>query len=132
MEQDQNLRKLEFSEEDQAIPGEQAAESPSTNAEEGTEVRSSMREENGKFASGGQGGPGRPRKSTSETPLEIAAKVCTVEVWEAILEGAVKGAREGDAKAREWLTRLWIGKHRTVASLLHNKEQAEFTRGHSR
>lgn len=33
----------------------------------------------------------------------------TLEMWGEIVDGAISAAKEGDAKAREWITRLVLG-----------------------
>jgi hypothetical protein len=67
------------------------------------------RSENGRFAPGNAGGPGRPRKLVERAYLEFAANACTPEDWVAIVDRAVEDAKAGDARARSWLTKILVG-----------------------
>lgn len=68
-----------------------------------------MRQRNGRFAAGNPGGPGRPSRAREELYAKSIATVCDETAWKAICQRAVKDAQNGDARAREWLTRYLIG-----------------------
>lgn len=77
------------------------------------------REPNGKFAEGNKGGPGRPKRVTERAYLDIIISECPPDTWREIVQAAVRDARTGDAKAREWLASFLIGKPDGVAPTLH-------------
>jgi hypothetical protein len=63
----------------------------------------------GQFAPSNPGGPGRPRRATERDYLAALSEACPPGVWREIIERAVIDAKDGDAKAREWLARYLIG-----------------------
>lgn len=67
------------------------------------------RDERGRFADGNPGGPGRPRRATEVVYMRAFSDVLTPEAWRDICETAVNAARDGDAKAREWVARYALG-----------------------
>ena len=67
------------------------------------------RQENGRFAAGWKGGPGRPPRAVEADYLAVIGNVCSVDDWSAIVERAVADAKIGNAKAREWLSKHLIG-----------------------
>lgn len=64
---------------------------------------------NGKFAKGNAGGPGRPRRQIEQDYLAAFSEAITLDDWKEIIEKAVGQAKEGDARARQWLTHYVIG-----------------------
>jgi hypothetical protein len=66
-------------------------------------VVSADRDDNGRFAPGNAGGPGRPRRAIERDYLATLSEAVPLEAWREIVETAVDQARGGDAKAREWL-----------------------------
>jgi hypothetical protein len=68
------------------------------------------RDQNGRFAPGNRGGPGRPRKAREEKYLDILVAACTPDEWEQVCRVAIARARAGDSRAREWLANYIIGK----------------------
>lgn len=67
------------------------------------------RDMNGKFAKGNPGGPGRPHRQIEQDYLAAFSEVITREEWKEIIEKAVGQAKEGDPRARQWLTHYVIG-----------------------
>lgn len=68
------------------------------------------RANNGKFAKGNSGGPGRPRRAVEADYLRALTDVCPPGVWHEIVAKAVDDARSGDARAREWLAGYLVGR----------------------
>lgn len=64
-----------------------------------------MRNANGRFAPGNPGGPGRPRRETEAAYLQALRDSVDLDDWRAIVSRAVADAKQGDAKARDWLSR---------------------------
>lgn len=52
---------------------------------------------NGRFASGNASGSGRPRRQVESDYLRTLSDVCTRELWQGIVERAVKNATDGKA-----------------------------------
>jgi hypothetical protein len=71
---------------------------------------STGRDDNGRFAKGNPGGPGRPRRAVETDYLAALSEVVPFERWREIVETAVDQAVSGDAKAREWLSNYLAGK----------------------
>jgi hypothetical protein len=63
----------------------------------------------GQFAEGNPGGPGRPRRAIERDYLAALSDACGPETWREIVERAVADAKNGDAKAREWLAHYLLG-----------------------
>lgn len=61
------------------------------------------RDENGRFAKGNKGGPGRPNKARETRYYEIAMLAVTFEQWKKIIQRAGSDAESGDAAARRFL-----------------------------
>lgn len=56
--------------------------------------------------------------------LKTFADRITPEVWGEVVDAALTAAKEGDAKAREWITRLVLGSDPMQLSGLARREQA--------
>jgi hypothetical protein len=69
----------------------------------------SGRSNNGRFASGNPGGPGRPRREFEREYLTAISDAVPLADWRAVIARAVSDAKGGDAKARDWLARYLIG-----------------------
>jgi hypothetical protein len=67
------------------------------------------RDTNGRFAEGNPGGPGRPRRAVEADYLAALGDAVPIDRWRKIVERAVTDAEQGDAKAREWLSRYVTG-----------------------
>jgi hypothetical protein len=80
----------------------------------------SLRTENDRFAPGNPGGPGRPKRDVEHRYLEAISEVASLESWRKIVARAVEDAKQGDARAREWLSRYLIG-DRTTVDLMHHE-----------
>jgi len=76
------------------------------------------RDQSGRFAEGNAGGPGRPKRQTERDYLRVVMGKCTLEEWAEAVTKAVKDAKAGDAKAREWLSGYLLGKPNTAAPSL--------------
>jgi hypothetical protein len=59
-----------------------------------------FRHDNGRFALGNRGGPGRPRRSVEAGYLAALREGLPLETWGAIVTKAVDQALDGDARAR--------------------------------
>jgi hypothetical protein len=66
------------------------------------------RQAGGKFAPGNAGGPGRPRRAVEVEYLAALNEVVSLEDWREIVRDAVRQAKFGDSKAREWLAKYLI------------------------
>jgi hypothetical protein len=69
-----------------------------------------QRDENGKFAAGNGGGPGRPPRSREQAYLVATASVCTVQDWREIIKKATTQAKRGNHQARAFLASILLGK----------------------
>ena len=67
------------------------------------------RQENGRFAAGWKGGPGRPPRAVEADYLAAIGEVVSIDDWREIASRAVADAKSGDARAREWLGRYLVG-----------------------
>jgi hypothetical protein len=67
------------------------------------------RDQQGRFALGNPGGPGRPRRAVERDYLAALSTAVPLEEWREIVKAAVAAAKQGDAKARDWLCRYLIG-----------------------
>src|SRR3954452_16912219 len=63
----------------------------------------------GHFAPGNPGGPGRPRRAVERDYLAALSEAVTLAEWQEIVRSAVLAAKQGDGKARDWLTRYLLG-----------------------
>ncbi len=74
-----------------------------------------VRDNHGRFTLGDGGGPGRPRRQTEANYLLALMEACPLDTWREVVQAAVVAAKDGDAKAREWLAKYLIGepKHQT-------------------
>ena len=68
------------------------------------------RDENGRFAKGNGGGPGRPKKAREEKYLDILLSIITPDEWAKVCSVALSRAKAGDSRAREWLANYIVGK----------------------
>lgn len=69
----------------------------------------SGRNNNGQFAPGNPGGPGRPRRNIEQEYLAVLSDTVSLNDWKEVVLRALADARAGDAKARDWLTQYLIG-----------------------
>jgi len=63
-----------------------------------------------KFEKGNPGGPGRPPRESEAAYLKTMLDGCTQADWDAITKRAVKDAKIGSWRAREWLSNYLLGK----------------------
>jgi hypothetical protein len=66
-------------------------------------------DERGRFTVGNPGGPGRPPRAVEREYLRALNEAVSLDDWKEVVQAAVADAKEGDAKAREWLARYLIG-----------------------
>ncbi len=71
--------------------------------------RQDGRQGNGRFAKGNPGGPGRPRRSVEIEYLARLSEIVTLDDFAKIAERAKTDAIDGDARAREWLSKYFLG-----------------------
>ena len=74
------------------------------------EVSDANRDGKGRFTKGNSGGPGRPKRTKEEKYLTSMVRCVKLKDWRDIVERAVADAKDGDAKAREWLSNYLLGK----------------------
>lgn len=67
------------------------------------------RDEQGRFIAGNGYGRGRPRRAVELDYLRALSDALSLDTWREIVAGAIEAAKEGDAKAREWLSRYALG-----------------------
>lgn len=79
------------------------------------------------FKPGWKGGPGRPKRKREAEYLRLLTCQVTPETWVRIIDKAIGQAEEGDAKAREWLSRYLLPdpSERTDSPLGNLRELAE-------
>jgi hypothetical protein len=58
---------------------------------------------------GAVGGPGRGRRRVEREYLAALGEAVSLDDWRAVVQAAVTAAKEGDCKARDWLTRHLLG-----------------------
>src|SRR5262249_55014346 len=63
------------------------------------------RDSTGRFAAGNAGGPGRPRRAVEREFLSALSDAISLEDWQDIVKTAVAAAKQGDSRARDWVTR---------------------------
>ena len=85
---------------------------------EPTNATTTERDDRGRFAQGGPGGPGRPPRATEVVYMRALSDVLTLDAWRDICETAINSARDGDAKAREWVARYALGDTPTTLQAL--------------
>ena len=67
------------------------------------------RSQRGQFANGNAGAPGHPPIERERKYLETMSSVCSQDDWKEICQRAVKDAKNGDYRARDWLTKYLVG-----------------------
>ncbi len=87
------------------------------------------REENGRFAQGNAGGPGRPRRAIERDYLAVLGDAVSIDDWREVVERAVVDAKAGDAKARDWLTKHLLGEKPPTLLGLAAKEERSYSAG---
>lgn len=70
-------------------------------------------DENGKFAKGNPGGPGRPFRRQQRFLVTLNDSVSDSQ-WKTIIATAVTQAMEGDRYARDWLSKWLLGQPETI------------------
>jgi len=67
------------------------------------------RDNNGRFANGNPGGPGRPRRAVEQDYLAVLGDAVSLDDWRDVVARTVSDAKKGDARARDWLANYLIG-----------------------
>ncbi len=75
------------------------------------------RDQTGRFVKGNPGGPGRPTRSIERDYLAALGDAVSLCDWQTICRNAVTAALNGDAKARDWITKHVIGKNFSLQKL---------------
>ena len=88
-----------------------------------TTMQANGRDKLGRFAHGNPGGPGRPPLNREREYLETLTAACTVDDWREICQRAVKDAKKGDHRARDWLTKYLVGEPRPVPDMPPDADQ---------
>ena len=70
------------------------------------------RDDQGRFAAGNPGGPGRPKLSYEQQCSKSLQDVVSQEDWQAIIIRAVQDAKKGDHRSRQWLANYLLGRPR--------------------
>ena len=81
-----------------------------------------QRLEDGKFAKGNKGGPGRPKKEREQRFYEIAISTVTFKDWGLIIKKAVEQAKRGDSTARKFLADYLMGTPQQKLDITTNDE----------
>ncbi len=68
------------------------------------------RDRHGRFAAGNPGGPGRPRRLVEADYLAKISESVSLTDWQQIVQKANEDAKNGDWRAREWLTQYLVGR----------------------
>jgi hypothetical protein len=98
-----------------------------TNGSNGNGAGRHGRDGMGRFTDGNQFGRGRPGVKIERQYLEALTSVVSLEDWRDIVRRAVRDARAGKAKAREWLARYCLGKNPPSLKDVAVKEAAGLT-----
>jgi hypothetical protein len=80
---------------------------------------------NGRFAAGNPGGPGRPRRAAEQDYLIAVSEAISPERFRKIAERAADAAEKGDAKARQWVTDVLLGRRATTSMALTATEEVQ-------
>ena len=79
------------------------------------------------FKPGNKASPGRPKREKEAEYLRLLTTQVTPQAWVRIIDKAMAQAEEGDAKAREWLSRYLLAdpSEKQDSSLANLREIAE-------
>lgn len=86
----------------------------------------------GQFKEGNQAavGHGRPRKPAPEYLAAVADEL-SLEDWRAIIKQAIDAAKDGDHRAREWVTRMFLDAAEMEADIRSHDLMATMREGFS-
>ncbi len=76
-----------------------------------------FRNSDGRFAPGNPGGPGRPPRSVESDYLRVLAEEVPPEAWREVVRRAVKAAKRGEPKSRNWLSEYLLKRSPTLEEL---------------
>ena len=83
------------------------------------------RDDMGRFSTGNNYGQGRPPRAVERDYLAVLSERLSLDDWRDIVSRAVKDARSGDAKARDWLSRYALGSEPMSLTALAIREQMQ-------
>ena len=83
------------------------------------------RDDKGQFSTGNNYGQGRPPRAVERDYLAALSERLTLDDWRSIVDRAVKDARSGDARARDWLSRYALGAEPLSLTALAIREQMQ-------
>src|SRR5262245_28501281 len=89
------------------------------------------RDAKGRFRKGHPGNrnaTGRPPRAVEHDYLSATIGAVSVSEWVAVVVKALDQAKDGDAKARDWLSRVLIGAEPIAAQQLMKELEAELER----
>ena len=83
------------------------------------------RDSKGRFVKGASGNPqGRLPKQVEQSYLQVCESTCTFDVWREIVTKAVEQAKQGDARARQWLSDYLMGKPISMIMAMQDNRDA--------
>jgi hypothetical protein len=83
------------------------------------------RDDKGQFSTGNNYGQGRPPRAVERDYLAALSERLSLDDWRSIVDRAVKDARSGDARARDWLSRYALGSEPLSLTALAIREQMQ-------
>ena len=83
------------------------------------------RDDIGRFSTGNNYGQGRPPRAVERDYLAVLSERLSLDDWRDIVGRAVKDARSGDARARDWLSRYVLGSEPLSLTALALREQMQ-------
>lgn len=83
------------------------------------------RDDKGQFSTGNNYGQGRPPRAVERDYLAVLSERLSLDDWREVVSRAVKDARSGDARARDWLSRYALGAEPMSLTALAIREQMQ-------
>jgi hypothetical protein len=83
------------------------------------------RDDKGQFSTGNNYGQGRPPRAVERDYLAALSERLSLDDWRSIVDRAVKDARSGDARARDWRERYALGSEPMRLTDLALREQMQ-------
>ena len=83
------------------------------------------RDDIGRFSTGNNYGQGRPPRAIERDYLAVLSERLSLDDWREVVSRAVKDARAGDARARDWLSRYALGSEPMSLTALALREQMQ-------
>lgn len=79
---------------------------------EKTDMSDLCRDQQGRFAPGNSGGPGRPKLSYEQECSKTLQDAVSQDDWLEIIHKTVQDAKKGDHRSRQWLANYLLGRPR--------------------